>query len=186
MRGSLAGYSDGVRGSSDPRTQQGDMIEGVTMRVEFTLRIRGLDPEGCKIDAIEKAGFDDSLMGVDRHGDGGTLEIEREGDPITIIRDAINAAESAGVEVVGIKTPALVTCAEIAERVGRTRASITQLSTGVRGRGGFPDPINPGARHQIWVWPEVADWFGVEYDEADRVIVSEALRIAAERHAVSA
>ena len=149
----------------------------------FTLRIRGLDPEGHTIRAIEDAGFADSFMGVDRNGDGGTLEIERDGDATTLIRDAITALEATGVTVVGIATPAMVTAAEIAERVGRTRQSIHQLATGVRGRGGFPDPINPGSRHQLWVWPEVAEWFGLPVDETERVIVSEALRLAAQRHA---
>lgn len=153
--------------------------------VEFTLRIRGITDLNQAEEELFEAGFDDSGLSSELHGDGGTLEIERDGDPLTVIRDAIAAAEGAGYAVVGIETPALVTSAEIAERVGRTRASISQLVAGIRGRGGFPDPINPGARHQLWVWPEVAEWFGVPYDDADRAIVSEALRIAFERHSVT-
>ena len=151
----------------------------------FNLRIRGIDPEGSKIHALESAGFDDSLLLLDNSGDGGNLEIERAGDPLTVIREAIAAAERAGVQVIGIETPALVSCSEIAERVGRTRQSISQLVSGTRGPGNFPDPINLGARHQMWVWPEVAKWFDLPYDETDRIIASEALRLAAKAHAYS-
>lgn len=67
--------------------------------VRFTLRISGLDPDGETIAALEAAEFGDSLMGVDRHGDGGTLEVERPGIESVVIEEAVRAAESAGVTV---------------------------------------------------------------------------------------
>ncbi len=53
----------------------------------------------------------------------------------------------------------LVSMADIAERTGRSRQSISLLVSGRRGPGGFPHPVAGNVRSPLWHWDEVAAWF---------------------------
>jgi hypothetical protein len=62
----------------------------------------------------------------------------------------------------------IVTMAEIADRLDRTRESVRLLIAGKRGRGGFPAPISHGRdRGRLWRWSDVSEWLG-ELDAEDR------------------
>ena len=64
-----------------------------------------------------------------------------------------------GARVLRVDSCNLVTQAEIARKIGRSRQLVSQYIAGVRGPGGFPAPacnITDGA--PLWYWCEVAHW----------------------------
>ena len=64
-----------------------------------------------------------------------------------------------GADVLRVDVCSLVTQAEIARRIGRSRQLVHQYMSGIRGPGTFPAPacnITVGA--SLWSWCEVAHW----------------------------
>ena len=127
----------------------------------FTLIVDGPDlQDQFLIDALFDAGCDDAMIGC---SDGVQyVDFDREADGF---REAILAAvddlESLeGVEVIRIADAGLVSVAEMAVRIGRTRESVRLLVSGARGPGGFPKPVTgSGSRYRLWRWSEAARWF---------------------------
>jgi predicted transcriptional regulator len=52
----------------------------------------------------------------------------------------------------------LVTQAEIARRIGRTRQLVQQYIAGKRGPGGFPPACQVAGEAALWMWCDVAYW----------------------------
>ena len=82
-----------------------------------------------------------------------------------------------GVDVARIADAGLVSMADIAARIGRTREGVRLLTTGARGPGGFPPPItDPRGRFRLWRWSDVAHWFtkhlGEELASADDEVLA--------------
>jgi hypothetical protein len=76
---------------------------------------------------------------------------------LSAIRDVRKA--NIGATVLRVDHCNLVTQAEIARKIGRTRQQVHQYVTGERGSGGFPPPacyITDKA--PVWRWCEVAHW----------------------------
>lgn len=87
----------------------------------------------------------------------------RAPDLSVAVSGAIRVVESQGCRVRRVEPDDLVTAAEIAERLGRSRESIRLLASGARGSGGFPPPISHArSRQRLWRWSDIASW-------ADRV-----------------
>jgi hypothetical protein len=65
-----------------------------------------------------------------------------------------------GVDVLRIDHCDLVTQAEIARRINRSRQAVHQYITGERGPSGFPPPVcHMGAADgPLWFWCEVSEW----------------------------
>jgi predicted DNA-binding transcriptional regulator AlpA len=125
---------------------------------QFTLTIRGpLTDE--RLDALYEAGCNDATFST--KGELTFAEFDRETTTLVdAIDSAITAVESVpGVEVLHVDPDELVWAAEIAERTGRTRASVDHLIRGVRGPGDFPPPASHATRNPLWRWSEVEDWF---------------------------
>jgi hypothetical protein len=127
----------------------------------FTLIVEGPDLQAEDLfDALFEAGCDDALVGRSN----GVQYLDFDRDAATL-QDAILSAvadveEVEGVEVVRLADAGLVSMADIADRVGRTRESIRLLVTGERGPGGFPPPVNdPRSRYRLWRSSEVHHWF---------------------------
>jgi hypothetical protein len=123
--------------------------------------------------ALDELTESNALIAVDRTGHAATIDIETD-----TILDTIAAIVSTAVEhqvhVAGVDE--LVTGADIAARLGRTRASVSQLINGTRGRGRFPKPINPGARHELYHWTEAQSWFSDQTsDDTHAVAIIDAL-----------
>jgi len=125
----------------------------------FTLILDG-DVE-AHLDALFEAGCDDATFGYvdgvpygDFHRVAPTL--------VDAIASAISAVESVhGLRVARIEPDDLVTAAEIAERLGRTRESVRLLIAGKRGAGTFPPPVSHlRMRNRLWRWSDVAAWAG--------------------------
>jgi hypothetical protein len=141
-------------------------------RFEFSLILSGADNLTDELaDAVYEAGCDDALLGMQC----GVLylDFEREAPSLKdAILKAIRQVEraKAGLRVVRVEPDDLVSAAEIARRVGRSRENIRQLVNGLRGPGGFPPPISAMRKKSpLWRWSEVAGWFtqsGLGDDEA--------------------
>ncbi len=131
------------------------------MRSQFTLIVDGPDlQDDANLAALYAAGCDDATAG--RVGTVQYLDFDREAESFpAAVEEAVDAVEGAvpGAQVVHLEPDDLVTMAEIAQRVGRTRESIRLYITGARGPGGFPAPeTHLRSRHRMWRWSAVAPW----------------------------
>lgn len=128
---------------------------------QFTLIVDGPDLQDQPfIDLLFEAGCDDATVGV---SDGVQyVDFDREAGALDdAILSAVDDLETLeGVEVVRIADAGLMSLADVAARVGRTRESVRLLVSGDRGPGGFPKPVtDPRSRYRLWRWSEVAHWF---------------------------
>lgn len=144
---------------------------------EFTLIIEtqaGLD-EGLE-DELFEAGCDDGTLSF-RNGIA-YLDFDREaGDLESAIISAIQQIEEAGLNiwVKRVEPSDLVTSAEIARRLDRSRQSVQQLISGARGDGDFPLPVaGVTAKTMLWSWQEVVGWFIKNGKLKDRSIYDDA------------
>lgn len=126
---------------------------------EFTLVVDGPVEDDQIIDKLYEAGCSDATIGS---VDGvGFVDFHREAASFSgAVLSAIEDVESVpGLTVLRIEPDDLVTMAEIAERLGRTRESVRLLISGRRGKGDFPAPISHlRSRSRLWRWSEVAEW----------------------------
>lgn len=146
---------------------------------EFVLVLSGVNTLDDRIaNALLGAGCDDATISL-RFG---TVYLSFDREAISLqeailsaIRDVAKAGIGATVKYVDDCN--LVTQAEIARRIGRTRQMVGQYIAGTRGPGNFPGPaccITEG--HPLWMWCEVSYWFfqngivGEEVLEASRVV----------------
>jgi transcriptional regulator with XRE-family HTH domain len=128
---------------------------------DFALVIDGVDDlSETVMDALFEAGCDDATFTI-RHG---RLygEFSRSARSL---KDAILSAikdvrqANVGAVVLRVDNCELVTQAEIARRIGRSRQMILQYINGNRGPGGFPAPechLAEGA--PLWAWCAVSSW----------------------------
>jgi len=133
-------------------------------------------------DALFEAGCDDATISV-RSGRV-FLTFSRTARSL---KDAVLSAiqdvkkASIGVDVLRVDECNLVSQADIARRIGRTRQLVHQFITGARGPGSFPAPaceITDGA--PLWYWCEVAYWLW-----QNNMIKENALRDAREIAAIN-
>jgi hypothetical protein len=127
---------------------------------EFTLVIAGdLSDEGVAR-ALFEAGCDDATFGV-IVGVGYGEFIRAAPSFSEAVLSAVHQVESVpSLRVRRVEPDDIVTMAEIAERLDRTRESVRLLIAGSRGPGGFPPPISHGReRGRLWRWSDVANWF---------------------------
>ena len=108
----------------------------------FTLIVDGPDlQDDTLIDAVFEAGCDDAAIG---RVDGiQYIDFDRESASLdqAILSAMADLERIDGVDVVRIADAGLVSMADIAARIGRTREGVRLLITGARGPGGFPPPI---------------------------------------------
>jgi hypothetical protein len=125
----------------------------------FTLILTG--PVDQHADELYDAGCDDALLGAI---DGVPYaDFDRQADTLAqAITAAIAQLQSVPVlRVVRVEPDDLVTAAEIAQRLGRTRESVRLLAAGQRGAGDFPPPIShTRQRNRLWRWADVLAWTG--------------------------
>ena len=127
---------------------------------DFTLVLTGFDYLTTALeDAILKACDDGTLaMAPGRP----YLTFSREAASMKVaILSAIHDVRGIGmgVDVLRVDYCTLVTQAEIARKIGKSRQLVFQYIQGVRGPGGFPAPVCDLVEGQpIWNWSEVASW----------------------------
>src|SRR3954471_23419254 len=131
---------------------------------EFTLVVAGADfLDDEVVNGLAQAGCDDAAFA--RQGGIDIADFDREADSFTsAVISAVMQIERALPEarVVQLLTDDWVTAADVAERSGRTRQSVSQHASAARGAGAFPIPTlwlagNPTRR--VWFWPAVRQYF---------------------------
>lgn len=128
---------------------------------EFALIIDHHNLEFSDVENIVfEAGFDDALL-LQRNGIT-YIECERQGHTFeSVVLNAIRQFDekNSSLRIKRIEPADLVTSAEIARRLNRTRQSIQQMVSGSRGSGDFPIPIaGVTSLTMLWSWAEVAQW----------------------------
>lgn len=128
---------------------------------DFTLVLAGiaeLTPEVTN--ALYEAGCDDATVAARC----GRIVITFSRSAASL-KDAILTAiqcvrkANIGADVLRVDFCNLVTQADIARKIGRTRQLVHQYMTGKRGPGGFPPPVCEVADGTwLWYWCEVAFW----------------------------
>ncbi len=146
---------------SNPRMSQMNRKKTEVREYEFALVLGGLGeltPEAEN--ALFEAGCDDGTISV-RFGrifiNFSRMASSFKEAILSAIRDVKKA--KIGADVLRIDVGNLVTQADIARHIGRSRQLVHQYLTGSRGPGGFPSPawaITDGA--PLWCWSEVAYW----------------------------
>lgn len=168
------------------------MATGCDMEFDFTLLLDGIHEVSSEVeDSLFAAGCDDATISVR----AGRVYLTFSRTAATL-KNAILAAikdvreADIGATVLRVDQCTLITQAEIARRIGRSRQLVHQYITGARGPGGFPPPachITEDA--PLWYWCEVAYWLS-EHDiireedsrEAqDLTVINSALELAWQR-----
>ena len=109
-------------------------------------------------DAFFEAGCEDATLGM-QHGVA-HLEFSRSAPSMKVaILSAIHdvCKVGRGVTVRQVDDSNLVTQAEIARRIKKSRQLVNQFILGTRGDGGFPFPLFVGHK-PYWAWCEVSYW----------------------------
>jgi hypothetical protein len=133
---------------------------------DFALIVGGVPELTPQVeDALFEAGCDDATLSIQY----GLLYIEFSRTAPSLehaVLTAIHDVEGAriGAVVLRIDECNLVTAAEIARRINRSRQLVHQYMTGQRGPGGFPPPVCNLADHApLWAWCAVSHWL-VQHD----------------------
>lgn len=134
---------------------------GCSQEHDFTLLIDGASQITPSLEeAIFSAGCDDATISV-RFG---RIFLTFSRTAVTLREAIVSAILSVngcgqGLSVLRVDVCNLVTQADIARKIGRSRQLIHQYMTGVRGPGSFPPPAcNITDNAPLWYWCEVAYW----------------------------
>jgi len=150
----------------------------------FTLVIDGEVERN--LDELFEAGCGDATFGA---VDGvHYAEFDREGKTLSgALASAIHAIESVdSLRVLRVEPDDLVTRAEIAKRLHRTRESIRLLAAGRRRIGSFPAPASHiRQKNRLWRWSEVAAWAGDDSPSVAQARVIAAWNAALELRSVA-
>jgi hypothetical protein len=128
---------------------------------DFTLVLTGITELTSAIeDALFLAGCDDATISV-RSGriylTFSRIAPSLKDAILSAIRDVRKA--KIGADVLRVNDSNLVTQAEIARKIGRSRQLVHQYIAGVRGPGGFPPPACDMLEGSpLWYWSEVTSW----------------------------
>lgn len=122
----------------------------------FRIRVRdAIDDEAA--DKLFES-FDEEI-GVEDGPRGHFVGFERVATTfLDAVLDALGELMSLGFEPVSVEDE-FVSMADLAERTGRSRQSISMLVSGERGTGDFPPPVAGNVRSPLWHWADVSAWF---------------------------
>jgi predicted DNA-binding transcriptional regulator AlpA len=102
--------------------------------------------------------FDEEIA-VEEGPKGHVVGFEREAESfLGAVLDSLAEVMRLGFEPLAVQDE-LVSMADVAERMGRSRQSVSMLVSGQRGPGGFPRPVAGNVRSPLWHWADVAAWF---------------------------
>lgn len=128
---------------------------------DFALIVDGIDELSQDVmDAMFNAGCDDATLSIQY----GLLYMEFSRSASSLkdaILSAIRDVHSAGTSarVLRVDECNLVTQADIARRISRSRQLVNQYISGERGPGGFPPPeCHLSDRAPLWRWCAVSYW----------------------------
>jgi len=116
------------------------------------------------------------------------LDFTRSGSNLTdtILTTIIDIENKTPFKICRIEPSDIVTSAEIARRLGRSRQSVQQLISGSRGSGDFPQPeAGITTKTLFWSWTDVVSWFLEVSIISDRSLYYDAMSIKALNIALS-
>jgi len=132
-----------------------------TCEYDFTLVLTGIRELTPRIaDDLLEVGCDDGTISM-RSGRPFITFSRRAASMKDAILSAIEDVRKAnvGADVLRVDYCNLVTQADIARKIGRSRQLVHQYMTGERGPGDFPSPACGIVDDvPLWYWCEVADW----------------------------
>lgn len=133
----------------------------VESEYDFTLLLDGSREITDDIErALDEAGCDDATLSQRSgrlHLTFSRLAPSMKDAIVSALLDVVKAG--VGLTVIRVDDCSLVTQAEIARHIGRTRQLVNQYINGQRGPGGFPAPAcNITEASPLWYWCEVAHW----------------------------
>jgi hypothetical protein len=128
---------------------------------DFTLVLTGISELTERVEnALYEAGCDDATLSM-RCGRP-YLTFSRTAPSLkAAILSAVRDVRKAGIgaDVLRVDDCSLVTQADIARKIGRSRQLVHQYVTGMRGPGGFPAPAcHIADEAPLWYWCEIAYW----------------------------
>lgn len=133
----------------------------------FILIVDGPDMQDeASVDALFEAGCDDAVVG--RAEGIQYVEFDREAARLddAILSAVADVERVPGLTVARIADAGLVSMADIAARLGRTREGVRLLVAGARGPGGFPPPVtDPRSRYRLWRWSDVRRWLATHLEK---------------------
>jgi hypothetical protein len=147
--------------SATTKAQYRKPQKGPEKQYDFTLILTGIADADTKVaEALFVAGCDDATLS--QRSGVVYLSFSRVASSYKdAILSAIQDVRSArvGADVLRVDEWNLVTAAEIARKIGRSRQLVHQYVTGARGPGDFPPPVCRirGSR-PLWAWCDVAHW----------------------------
>lgn len=128
---------------------------------DFALILSGVTELTTPVeDALFNAGCDDATLSVQY----GQLYLEFSRTASSLLRAILSAIQDVqkagiGAEVLRVDECDLVTQADIARRIERSRQLVHQYVTGERGPGGFPPPVcHLTEKAPLWAWCAVSYW----------------------------
>lgn len=129
----------------------------------FTL-VLDRQPTDEELSQLFDAGCDDVTFGVE---DGFPVADFDRRAPMAAdaIASAVRDLDKVGITARRLLDQDLLTLADIADRIGRSREAVRRYATGERGPGGFPPPVNPAREGTVFYrWSEVAPWLRQHLD----------------------
>ncbi|MDA8186219.1 MAG: helix-turn-helix transcriptional regulator [Acidimicrobiales bacterium] len=124
----------------------------------YTFRVRVRDPVDDEHAERLYEAFDEEIA-IESGPRGHYVGFDRDAPSfVDAAVDAIDVLITLGFEPIAVEDE-LVSMADIAERTGRSRQSVSLLASGRRGPGSFPPPAAGNVRSPLWHWDEVATWF---------------------------
>jgi len=148
---------------------------------EFTLVLEGIQRITRELeDDLFEAGCDDATLSA-RSGRVFLAFARSAATLREAVVSAIHAVQAAKIQatVLRVDSCGLVTQADIARKINRSRQQVHQYVSGLRGPGGFPPPacnISDGV--PLWNWSEVAQWM-CQHDIIQPAMLLEAQELAA-------
>jgi hypothetical protein len=146
---------------------------------EFTLVLTGINLTQKVEDALFEAGCDDATL-TRRFGRVYAAFAREAPTRKEAIISAIRDIRKGGGDVLRLDTSELVTQADMAHRIGKSRQLIHQYILGTRGPGGFPPPVTV----DLWSWCGAAQWLAqhgfVPKDVYEAAFVDHLINIALE------
>lgn len=125
---------------------------------EFSLEIDAGAMTDALLDRLYESGCDDGVP-VARAGRVWVAFARESTSMADAVLSALGDLRSAGRRVIGADLGNLVTLAEIARRIDRSRETVSKYASGGRGPGRFPRPAVQASRQAtVFYWGEVADW----------------------------
>ena len=146
-----------------PKNPQNKVMATANCKSEFdfTLVLGGADKLSSDIEnALFDAGCDDATLSLRTGRLYLTFSRTANSFKDAIISAIKNVRQcTLDISVVRVDYCDLVTQADIARRIGRTRQLVHQYISGTRGPGRFPAPVcNIADNAPLWYWCEVAYW----------------------------